>query len=52
MGAAEVVAFEEVCARKQWGALRRQLHGGVGLAGVAVFRLFGLPRASLPSMRL
>src|SRR5262249_44723995 len=26
MGAAEVIAFEEVCARKQWEALRRQLH--------------------------
>jgi hypothetical protein len=26
MGAAEVIAFEEVRARKQWDALRRQLH--------------------------
>jgi hypothetical protein len=26
MGAAEVIAFEEVRARKQWDALRHQLH--------------------------
>jgi hypothetical protein len=26
MGAAEVISFEEVRARKQWDALRRQLH--------------------------
>jgi hypothetical protein len=26
MGAAEVVAFEEVRARKQWDTLRQQLH--------------------------
>ena len=26
MGAAEVIAFEEVRARKQWDALRGQLH--------------------------
>jgi hypothetical protein len=26
MGAAEVIAFEEVRARKQWEALRGQLH--------------------------
>jgi hypothetical protein len=26
MGAAEVIAFEEVRARKQWDTLRRQLH--------------------------
>ena len=26
MGAAKVIAFEEVRARKQWDALRRQLH--------------------------
>jgi hypothetical protein len=26
MGAAEVISFEEVRARKQWDALRHQLH--------------------------
>jgi hypothetical protein len=26
MGAAEVIAFEEVCARQQWDTLRQQLH--------------------------
>ena len=26
MGAAEIIAFEEVRARKQWEALRQQLH--------------------------
>jgi hypothetical protein len=26
MGAAEVISFEEVRARQQWDALRRQLH--------------------------
>ena len=26
MGCAEVIAFEEVRARKQWGTLRQQLH--------------------------
>jgi hypothetical protein len=26
MGAAEVISFEEVRARKQWNALRHQLH--------------------------